>query len=133
MLRIESPPNSKKLSCIPICFTPNTSSQIFTSTFSTSVRASTYFSPSPSISGFGKSFRPIFPLPHHRFLYSRTPAQHRFDLRRLDPVPPNLHLMIHPSQKLYVPVPQETRTISRPVISRSRLSRVHIRHKPLRR
>src|SRR6478752_10840901 len=60
-------------------------------------------------------------------------TQYRFYLSQLDPESPDLHLLIVPSQKLYVPVSPPPSSVSRPVHPRTRFPTERIRHKLLRR
>src|SRR4029077_9063961 len=77
--------------------------------------------------------RHILPHNHHCLLHTRAPAHYRFHLPRLDPVPPYLYLMVHSTQKLYTPIFQKPRSISRPVEPCSFFASEHVRHKLLRR
>ena len=62
MLRIESPPNSKKLSSAPTRSAPSTSAQIRASARSASVRGSRYPSVGRPASGAGSALRSSLPL-----------------------------------------------------------------------
>ena len=67
---------------------------------------------------------------HHRVHDSGNPLEGVLDLPKLDPEPPDLHLIINPTRKLNVPIRQPTRQIPRP-IQPTRTKR--IRHKLRRR
>src|SRR6185295_5358942 len=59
--------------------------------------------------------RGIFALQHHRFLHRLVLQQPRLDLSQLYPVATELHLMIHPPQKLQRPISLPPPHISSPV------------------
>src|SRR6476660_2321781 len=80
---------------------------------------------------------PVSSLPllhyHYRLLHSSTPSQRLLHLPQLDPVSPQLHLIVLPPHELQVPILSPPRTVSRPVqpLSSSRCT-VRVRHKALR-
>src|SRR6202165_700719 len=103
--------------------------------FSSFPSSSSFFSSAPSLSCSSRSrvigHQPLVPgrlLPHHhhRFPHSAMFPQPRFDLSQLNPISPDLHLIIVPSHKLDRPVRQPSPHISRPVHPRSRFL-----HKPI--
>ncbi|MFG3552138.1 hypothetical protein ACGF7V_32705, partial [Streptomyces sp. NPDC047725] len=60
------------------------------------------------------------------------PGQYLFHLTRLDPEPPDLHLLIHPAQELQLTVPTPPATVTRPIHPLTRHAE-RIRHEPARR
>src|SRR6185295_10145640 len=73
----------------------------------------------------------IFALQHHCFLHRLVLQQPRLDLSQLYPVAAELHLMIHPPQKLQCPISLPPPHISRPIQPPSLAPAPHIRYEPL--
>src|SRR5258705_308549 len=131
MLKIESPPNSKKLSSTPTRSTPKTSDQIPASVPSNSVRGETYLPPSttpPTLLPPPLPSCPSPPLTHPLLAPQHTP-----DPAQLDPITANLHLRVRTSQKLQSPVLEVAHPVPCPVQPTTRLASKRIRHEPLRR
>src|SRR5579864_3627139 len=77
--------------------------------------------------------RLVFPHHHHCLLHLRMPLQCHLDLAQLNPVPTQLYLVIHPSQKFQLSCPVPSRTISRAIQPLSPNPAEPMRHKLLRR
>src|SRR5205823_2497177 len=75
----------------------------------------------------------ILPRHHHRFPHPRVFRQRRFDLSPLDPISPDLHLLVDPPQKRNAPFPQPPPHLPRPVHPSPSLPHKRVRHKTLRR
>src|SRR6185437_12962583 len=73
----------------------------------------------------------ILPRYHHRLSHSLMLPKPRFDLPQLDPVTPDLHLIIIAPKKLDVPVRLPPPKIPGPVHPRSCRFHKRVRHKPL--
>src|SRR5689334_5744174 len=77
-------------------------------------------------------FLPFSPSHHHRSLSNLfMPLQHRLDLSQLDPIPSQLHLLIHSPYKLQLPSCSISHSIPAPVHPLSCFLAVRIWHKPL--
>ena len=57
----------------------------------------------------------VLPRQHDRLAYRRVPQQHRLDLAQLDPVAPDLHLMVDPTQVLDVAIGQISCQVAGPI------------------
>src|SRR5690349_3026264 len=77
------------------------------------------------------SDQPILTSNHHRLRHPRMPGQHRLNFTRLDPEPPNLHLLINPTHKNKLPRTGPPHHIPSPIHPLTHPERT--RHKPLTR
>src|SRR6185437_16692401 len=73
----------------------------------------------------------IFSQQHNRFLHARKPTEHSLDLSQLDAETAQLHLVIHPPQKLQVAIHSIAHQVSCFVEPCTRDSAIWMWHKPL--